>query len=378
MARPTFVRRPAADGSAPRLLLVIGTLQGGGAERQLSDMANYWAARGVRVKLATWSGPELPDFYPLGPEIERVWLSEGALRTGWISQPGATLRRVLALRRLVRAYEPDAILSFIDISNVHTILATRRFPARVVVAERTYPEFNRTVGRAWRVLRRLLYSRADLVIAQTHAAAEWLERTCGARVTVIPNSLRELPVVDSKREHLIVAAGRLSSEKGIDVLLRAFAQVTLEFPGWRVCIIGDGVERDALLKLREQLQLTQVVDFVGEERRIDPWLARAALLVHASRREGFPNVVLEAMGMGVAVICADCRAGPSDLIEDGVNGRLVPVDDEGAMAQRMRELMADCRAREQLGSEAQKVRQRFHQDIVMQQWQSCLFPAIGS
>lgn len=363
----------AAQRPRSRLLLIVGSLQAGGAERQLSEMANYWCTRGAQVTLATWQGPEVPDFYTLNVAIERVHLGVNGSRVRLLSLI-AILEGIMRLRRLIRASRPDALLSFIDVSNVCSIVAAAGTGVRVVVAERTHPALRRAMSLPWRLLRRLCYRHADLVVAQTHDAAGWLERNCRARVSVIPNALRELPDLDCRRELLIVAVGRLTTEKGFDLLLRAFQRLQQQFPEWRVCVVGEGAERAALTRLSEELGLTQHVEFLGEVREVDQWLARASLLVHPSRREGFPNAVLEAMGMGLAVISADCRAGPSELIEDGVNGRLVPVDDVDALAHVMAELMASPDSREALGREARRVRQRFGQERIMEGWRGCVLP----
>jgi glycosyltransferase involved in cell wall biosynthesis len=355
-------------------MLVIGSLQGGGAERQLSDMANYWAGRGAEVTLATWSGPEVADFYPLAAGVSRRWLDAGmppgTPLASWLS----AVRQVRKLRLLIRTLRPDAILSFIDVSNLYTLWAARGSNVRVVVSERTHPAVNKTIGRPWRMLRRVFYRRADTVVAQTRDAGHWLEQTCRARVTVIPNSLRDLPLMQCEREQMIIAVGRLSHEKGFDLLLNSFARVAGDHPTWRVRIIGEGSEREALMQLRDELNLANRVEFVGEVRDAELWMARAGILVHPSRREGFPNVVLEAMGMGAAVICTDCRAGPSELINDGVNGRLVPVDDVDSLTRALSELMARQDLRTSLGREASKVRDAFSQTRIMDQWEACLLP----
>jgi GalNAc-alpha-(1->4)-GalNAc-alpha-(1->3)-diNAcBac-PP-undecaprenol alpha-1,4-N-acetyl-D-galactosaminyltransferase len=364
---------PSSAGRAsPRLMLVIGSLQGGGAERQLSEMANYWVGRGADVTLATWSGPGSKDFYPLVPGVSRLWLDVRTPRHMPFAVLIASVRRVYKLRRIFRSFRPDAAVSFIDVSNIYTILASRGLGLRVIVAERTHPAINRTIGRPWRLLRRVCYSSAYAVVAQTQDAARWLQRNCHARVKVIPNFLRDLPQVRCQRELMIIAVGRLSVEKGFDLLVRAFADLSPDFPNWRVCIIGEGTERQALTQLRDELNLTASVEFIGEVQQVELWMARASLLVHPSRREGFPNAVLEAMGMGLAVVCADCRAGPSDLIEDGINGRLVPVDDVDALVRAMSELMAAPDVRERMGCEARNVRKQFGQDAIMDIWQSLL------
>ena len=141
------------------------------------------------------------------------------------------------------------------------------------------------------------------------------------------------------RSPLILAIGRLSGEKGVDTLLRAFALVSGKFPGWRVVIAGEGVERSNLMELREKLHLGTRVEFIGQVRDVEPLLASASLFVHASRREGFPNALLEAMAMGTPVICTDCRSGPSEIVQDRVNGRLIAVDDVRALSEAMAELI---------------------------------------
>jgi GalNAc-alpha-(1->4)-GalNAc-alpha-(1->3)-diNAcBac-PP-undecaprenol alpha-1,4-N-acetyl-D-galactosaminyltransferase len=364
----------ARTGPRPRLLLITGSLQAGGAERQLSEMASYWSAGGAHVTLVTWESNEVADFYAVNPDIERVHLGVRGSPVRALSFI-ALISGILRLRRLIGVARPHAILSFIDVSNICSILAAAGTGTRVVAAERTHPAMRRSMSLPWRLLRRLCYRHADLVVAQTEDAALWLQHHCGARVGVAPNALRQLPDLARVREPLILAVGRLTTEKGLDLLLRAFARVQPRFPQWRVCVVGEGVERELLVRLRDRLGLTQHVEFVGAVRDVDQWFARAGLLVHASRREGFPNAVLEAMGMGLAVICADCRAGPSELIADGVNGRLVPVDDVDTLASVMAELMADGASREALGREARNVRQRYAPEKIMEIWRRFLLPA---
>jgi GalNAc-alpha-(1->4)-GalNAc-alpha-(1->3)-diNAcBac-PP-undecaprenol alpha-1,4-N-acetyl-D-galactosaminyltransferase len=356
----------------PKIVLVTGGLDCGGAQRVIADIANYWGDRGWRVTLATWSGPELPDFYALSANVSRVWLHVESSGLPVIGRLSAFASRLLRLRKVLRGTRPDAVVSFIDVSNVHTIFASAGLGVRVVVSERTHPGFNRTVSRSWGVLRRLCYAWADQVVAQTRDAANWIERRCETPVLIIPNFVRELPKVSAPREPLIIAVGRLSAEKGFELLLASFARVRTQFPQWRLCFIGEGPERRALTELAARLSMQDRVEFIGQVRDVEMWMARAGLVVHPSRREGFPNVVLEAMAMGAAVLCTDCHSGPSELIEDGVNGRLVPVDDLDALTRAMAQLMADPKGRERLGEEAAKVRQRFSKAELMEQWEACV------
>jgi GalNAc-alpha-(1->4)-GalNAc-alpha-(1->3)-diNAcBac-PP-undecaprenol alpha-1,4-N-acetyl-D-galactosaminyltransferase len=359
------------------LVLIVGTLQGGGSERQLSDMANYWVAGGRHVVLATWSGPQIEDFYPLDSRVRRVYLNIAERRHGLFPRLRSTLAKIWKLRRFLAVSLPDAVLSFVTESNVLTILATVGLKTRVVVSERVHPDHQAELLPSWRFLRKHVYAWSDGIVAQTQDVAGWLERNCGKSVVVIPNALRALPQPSIERLPLILVIGRLANQKGFDVLLRAFARIAPKFRDWRVIIAGEGIERAVLMGLRDELKLTDQVEFIGQTADISIWMARAGLVVQPSRYEGFPNAVLESMGMEAAVISSDCPSGPSELIQDGVNGRMVPVDDVAALARVMAELMSQPQVRERLGREAAKVRQRFNQDRIMAQWQACLFPAIS-
>jgi len=356
--------------SKPHLLLVTGSLECGGSERQMADMANYWAAQGVEVTVATWSDPQVADFYALDRRIRRVHLDVSG--TGRIR---GNIQRVRKLRRLLDEAQPDAVLSFLTRSNVPTILAGLGRNVRIVVSERVQPAWETGLPFGWRLLRRLVYGRAAAIVSQTGATAEWIRKNWGKQAHVIPNALRVLPPGSDRRETLVVGIGRLVPQKGFDLLLPAFAAIATKFPDWRLAILGEGPERANLLRLGEELGLAGRVEFPGHVQNVENWMVRAGLVVQPSRFEGFPNVVLESMGMGAAVISADCPAGPSELIEDGVNGRLVPVEDVAVLACVMAELMSEPDLRARLGRDAMKVRERFRQESIMAQWEALLLPS---
>jgi GalNAc-alpha-(1->4)-GalNAc-alpha-(1->3)-diNAcBac-PP-undecaprenol alpha-1,4-N-acetyl-D-galactosaminyltransferase len=355
--------------------MVTGSLEVGGSERVLADMANYWCSKGWRITLATWAGPSSEDFYELDSGVQRVWLTGGTPDFSTVGKLRAFVSRIRKLRRMLVDARPDAVLSFIDTSNVMTLLACMGLRLRVVVSERSNGAANVRIPWVWRVSRIATYWRAAAVVAQTPDAARGISRLCGVRAALaIANPLRALPDTNCPREPMVLAVGRLSHEKGFDLLIRAFSGIKDEFAGWTLVIIGNGADHSALLRLSEQLQLGDRVQFHPPVRDIERWMSRAGLVVQPSRFEGFPNVILEAMGMGAAVISADCRSGPAEIIKDGVNGRLVPVDDVDVLTRVMRELLRQPMERIRLGCEAKKVRLAFRQELVMKQWEECVAP----
>lgn len=357
-----------------KVFLVISSLSSGGAERVMAQMASYWAAAGWEVTLATLAPRE--DFYALHARVKRVRLSVSPTVPGrWRTLVGV-VSGICRLRRAIRQARPDAVLSFMDTANVLTLVASCGLGVRTVVAERTDPGENHRLGKFWKVTRLLMYRFADLVVTQTARAEAWVRGNCHAKTVVIPNPLRSLSDLHVVRESLVVSLGRLVPEKGFEVLVRAFARVAPRFPEWRLAILGDGPEEPTLRALVDTLGLARQVVLAGRVRDVEPWLARAGLVVQASRFEGFPNALLEAMGMGAAVVSTDCRSGPREIITDGVDGRLVPVEDVEAMAEVMAELMDDAALRARLGAAAMRVRETYAESRIMGQWEAALKGAI--
>jgi len=359
---------------SPTVVLVTGNLEAGGAERVLADMANFWNDDGWRVTLATWDGPSSPDFYDLHFGVQRLWLNVEVSNSSLLAKLMGYVRRIRKLRGILAAAKPDAVLSFIDTSNVLTLLACAGLGLRVVVSERVNGETAACIPWIWRVARIATYWRADAVVAQTQDAARWIARLCRVKATVIPNPLRDMPEASGPRERMVLAVGRLAHQKGFDLLIRAFSGIKEQFPEWRLVIIGTGPEGPALLRLTEQLDLRDRIEFHAPVKNVESWMSRAGLVVQPSRFEGFPNVVLEAMGMGAAVISADCRSGPAEIIRDDINGRLVPVEDVVTLGKVMSQLLSLPEERSRLGDEAKKVREVFRQELIMREWQTCVVP----
>ncbi|MDO9091975.1 MAG: glycosyltransferase family 4 protein, partial [Rubrivivax sp.] len=361
-----------------KVLLVIHGLSAGGAERAMSELATFLAGRGWGVVLTTISGTVEPDFYPLDPSVRRVRLANPAPASGTFGKISANLQRIRALRELLAHERPHVVLSFLETTNVLCLLAVRGLRVPIVVAERTDPAQHTTVPAPWRLARQVLYRRASMVVAQTEAAGAWLRAQCHCAVTILANALRPLPPASAAREPLLLSVGRLDPAKGFDLLLEAFATVHRDFPGWRLAIVGVGPLAGNLRTRAATLGIEDRVEWAGQRSDVEAWYARAAIVAQASRFEGFPNVVLEAMGMGAAVISTDCRSGPRELITHGHDGWLVPVEDVPSLAAALRMLMSDAVLRRRLGAAAMAVRNRFEAGRMLGSWEQILAAASAS
>lgn len=351
-----------------RITLVISSLQAGGAERVLSHMADHWADLGEEITLITFL-PATEDHYPLPSNVERICVPIFSQT----SNPGARLvwqfRRHRHLRKAILATRPDAVISFVDKTNVRVLLSLWGKSIPVIVSERSNPD-KWPISRAWQVLRKFTYRRASAVVMQTEAAAQWLHTNVHhVHSHVIANPVRHYddgPATN--REQIVLAVGRLSHEKGYDLLLRAWHSVVADLPQWRLMLLGDGEQKSELQALVDQLDLTQSVDFAGQVPDPTPYLRSASIFALPSRLEGFPNALLEAMAQGVAVASCDCDFGPRDIIQHETNGLLVPAGDWQALGQAIARLAASEDLRKRLGQRALEVRTRYALAEIMTQW----------
>jgi GalNAc-alpha-(1->4)-GalNAc-alpha-(1->3)-diNAcBac-PP-undecaprenol alpha-1,4-N-acetyl-D-galactosaminyltransferase len=277
---------------------------------------------------------------------------------------------------------PDVVLSFIEQTNIRAIGCLAGSGIPVVVSERIHPGHH-PLPQSWSLLRRMLYRFASAVIVQNEDIACWFRKSVATRrLLTIPNAIRDRSFLGDisarTTEPIILGIGRLARQKGFDLLLRAFARTRLADNGWRVVILGEGEDRKALSQLSDDLGVSGSVEMPGHVTDVSGWIARSPIFALPSRYEGFPNALLEAMQLGTACVSFDCPSGPRDLIEDGVNGLLVPAEDVNALTEALRQLALDQPLRECLGREAAKVSETFAADRIYRLWTEALDSAYQS
>ncbi|HIE0440255.1 TPA: glycosyltransferase, partial [Serratia marcescens] len=165
------------------------------------------------------------------------------------------------------------------------------------------------------------------------------------------------------------AVGRLSNQKGFDRLIALWRGVAAQVPDWRLLIIGDGPERDALLRQIEDAGLARQVSLLPATADVADYYRQASLYLMTSRYEGLPMVLIEAMSFGLPLVAYDCKTGPAELIDDGVNGYLVPDDDAAAFSEGVIKLMLDPGLRAHFSVAALEKSRRFSPERIYPQWQ---------
>ena len=346
-----------------KLTFFLGGLSGGGAERVVCNLANYLVSRGHKVDILTMGDD---SNYGLDNRINRITLLYNSERQNVI------LNSVRRLFRLMR-YLKDKRDVFIVMLPATTILLLRLrcfVKGKIIASERSYPTNYST--KKQRLLKRLS-KRADAWVFQTKDTQRWYQSSLGnTKTTIIPNPINDSfmrPVYSGNRKKEIVAAGRLTKVKNYALLIDAFSKIATKHVDATLKIYGDGSLLNELKEQAVSLGIENKVLFAG----FMPWgetSIDAAMFVLSSNLEGMPNALMEAMALGLPCVSTDCDGGGARfLIEDGVNGLLVPKNDVDAMAAAMDKVLSDPEMANRLGTEAHKICERLAPEKIYKEWE---------
>jgi glycosyltransferase involved in cell wall biosynthesis len=359
------------------IVIVIAGLGAGGAERVISLIAGDWVARGHLVSLVSFDEPGAPIFHAFDPRIRLVRLGVRAAR-GRLAGMHATVRRLRALRRELDDLSPDIVISFLTKINVLTLLASLGTGRPVIVSERNNPHMQQA-NHLWAWMIALLHWRADGIVMQTQASLECLRAAARRRACVIPNPITISPIAGPARGGFVLAAvGRLTWQKGFDLLIKAFAHVADRHPDWQLVIWGEGDARPALERQIVDEGLSGRITLPGNSASPDVWTGQADAFVMSSRYEGFGNALCEAMAAGLPVVSFDCDYGPGEIIDSEENGVLVPKGDVEALAAALDRLMANADLRARLGLAARTVAARFDPSTIVERWDEIVASVLAS
>lgn len=371
--------------SAPRPLEVfffIHHLSGGGAERVVVRLVRALDRGRFRPSLVLF---ERRGEY-LGAVPEDVPILDCA-RYG----AGGRWRWFFTFVGFLRHRRPDVVVSFLWFPSALAVIGRFFAGTRcgLIVSERLTVEGSQEgLLTEWlrRLVIRVLYPWADRVVPNSEATAVQLCRRFSLpREKVIPLAnpfdLEEIrgqaqggKPSASDAAPAVVAMGRLTRQKGFDLLLRALPRAQRPF---QLCLLGQGPEEASLRALGGALGCADRVEFAGFLENPYPRLLRASVFVLSSRYEGFPNALVEAMALGLPCVATRCPTGPEEIITDGVDGLLVPVEDPDALAAAIDRLLADPALRARLGEAAARRARDFDLPVVVRQFEALFEEVAG-
>jgi len=385
--------------SSKRVLFFIPTMEAGGAERVCLQYINHLQSFESCLLLQVRNGPllnKLKATVPVFEVFERASaLSKPLQQQGLLkrlSSCAARLHhRVLSglrkieplyyrysllwlwqahkIAKLARQHGCSTCVSFITLANVIAILAKVFFYRHLKVVINVHDvtsqilEHSKLKPYERFLLRRLIrffYPRADVIVAVAQGIKRDLIESFGVppqKIVVIYNPIDvhgvcaraaepvTHPWFADRSEPLLIAVGRLVKLKGFDLLIQSVAQLSVPA---KLAIIGNGEERAALESLVGELGLTDRVVLLGFQENPWKYMARADLFVLSSLTEGMPNVIGEAMALGLPVVATDCSPGVREYLDDGRAGLLVPPGDPRALARGIEQLLSDAPLRQEL------------------------------
>lgn len=346
------------------LMFYINAIHDGGAERVIIQLAHHFANIGYRAVLVT-SFIDINE-YPVPDNVERISIEQEQIQQSKLKR---NISRILALRKFCKKYNPEALISFMAEPNFRAIIATAGLPVKRIVSVRNDP--NREYrGKIGNIVGKYIIPRADGCVFQTREAQQWFSKKFQKKSEVIFNDVDKVFFETKYRgSNDIVTLGRLSSQKNQKMLIKAFSMIADSYPEHNLLIYGVGPLEQELRELISKLHLEERVILKGLTTDAPSVLAATGIFVLSSDYEGMPNALMEALAIGVPCIATDCPCGgPRVLIDNGVNGLLVPVGDKEKMAETLSALLDNVELAKKLSVNAREQARAYRTELVFNKW----------
>lgn len=345
-----------------KVMFVMNQMTSGGAERVVSILANNMIDYNFDVSLVITFTSDI--HYNLNSNINIINLNISRNS----SQIDRNLKEIRELISTFKKEKPDIIISFIR--NVNSIIAAKYVGIPIIISERNNPKYD-PKSRFWRVARKLVYPFSDGVVFQTEGARLYYSKYIRDKSCIIQNPLQEnMPkkeVYDIESKS-IVTIGRLSAQKNQKTLINAFYNIHKKYPQYKLFIYGEGELRQELEQLIRDLGIVDSVIMPGSIKNIHERIVEADIFVFTSLYEGYPNALIEAMAIGLPVISTECDYGPEDIINNDINGILVPIGDSNKLEIEIERLINDKNKRQKMGLSASNIKNELNEKIICEKW----------
>ena len=396
------------------VMFVLPVMHGGGAERVAAQIANEMHSRGIKVTFVLASDTEsqvmrtdLSDDIPLitvqdslGKErtvSKLCYIIKGLLSSllckpfessgkpvpadfAKMSLSAEYYREIRKMKEIIGDHKNATVISFLQPSIPITLLAAKNLPNRIILSERGNPQrlMKKRYGRKFI---EKYYQRAYKVVFQTDDAKNVYPQNIAEKGVVISNPIKaNLPEpYHGERNKYITTFCRISKQKNLPNLLQAFLIVHQKHPDYQLRIIGDTYNAEGELVLNDlqkfikQNALDKNVVFESFMQNVHEAIIKDCMYVNSSDYEGISNAMLEAMAIGMPVVCTDCPiGGVKATINDGENGLLVPIRNAEALANAMNRVIEDKELADKLLQNASQIREELSLDKITEKWMQLL------
>lgn len=349
-------------------IATIAYLHGtGGAERQIIMLSNEMAMRGHEVHMIVLN--EFKSPYTISDNVRVYDLS------GRDDGRFGIVKRFFALKKTIARIKPDVTINYNLQGAYFSLIVGNSICGKIVYSERGDPydkEYSGVLG----IIRDYTCRRMHGLVFQSEGARNFFSIGSKQKSVVIHNSVAVpqcLYPIAEKRDNRIVTVGRLHPQKNPHLLLNAFAKIAPLYPEIRLDFYGDGELRDELQAKIDALGLISRVSLHSSRKDIFDWIRTARLFVLTSDYEGMPNALMEAMALGIPCISTDCRPGGArTLIDDGINGFIIPSGDVDALSQKIAYLLDNPTIAERVAIEARHLGETHTNKVIFDKWNDFL------
>lgn len=355
-------------------LALVAYMHGaGGAERQIVLLGNEMAKRKHRVHLIIVAANNLK--YDISDNVIVHDLSSQELIS-----PLKIFMRFWALRGCLKNIKPDIIINYNLQSAYLSLLIGRRICGKILYSERGDP-YDKEYSGMLRLVRDFTCKKIDALVFQSEGARDFFRIGEKQKAIVIHNSVTVPPGKYPKaetRDNRIVTVGRLHPQKNPHLLINAFSIIAVNFPDIVLSCYGDGEMHEELQKRINDIGLAQRIHLYPSRKDIFDCIRTARLFVLASDYEGMPNALMEAMALGLPCISTDCRPGGArTLIEDGVNGFIVPVKNAQALADKISFVLDHPEESEEMATKAMLLAETHTNEAIFNRWEEFLYTLLS-
>lgn len=349
-----------------KIMFCVGNMGKGGAERVIANLSKYLVSNNHKVVIVTTTSTD--SQYELDKNIKIVAVDKKQTKKNIVSR---TINRIFRMKELEKLYNPDLILAFLPEPSCRVLIANYFNEKKIIVSVRNDPskEYD-TIFK--KILMHILFRRSDGFIFQTKDAKKFFPKKIQDKSCVIPNSLNPNFIkkpYNGKRKLKIVNVGRLEEQKNHMLLLKAFNKFHKIYPEYELHIFGIGSLFEQLQIEIKKLNLENKVFLRGNVDNIKEEIYKAKMFVLSSNYEGMPNALIEAMALGVPSISTDCPCGgPKFLIDNNVNGILVPTNDVEKLTNSMIELVENEEKSKKISKNASLISNKLDPQKINKQW----------
>ena len=352
-----------------KIVFYISSLNKGGAERVISNLANYFSNDKKNEVYLILESPIVK--YTISNNVHVITLEKSNKEYNLVTKKIRYIGYIYKLKKIFRKIKPDIIIPFLALP-AFMALISRNKSSKVIIGVRNDPKTEYTTFLKKKMMHKL-YPKANGFVFQTKEAQAYFKQIINCKQTIIYNAVSDDFVNYTndfkRRKKDIVAVGRLHKQKNYPILIEAFTDIAKRYPNYKLVIYGEGPEKENIKKIISNNKITDKVILAGNVDNIKDKISDASLYVMTSDFEGMPNALIEAMVLGLPVISTDCPCGgPKELINSGKNGILVGVNKKQELIGAMERLLCDENFANKLGDEARKIIKKVDPNIIYTQW----------